>query len=53
MIVDVYNSAIRVNHVIGKISLWVLKRSRMNSRCSYPIVQPITNYDELEKSRTL
>ena len=49
MIVDVYNGATRVNHVIDNISLWVLKLSRINSRCSYPFVRPITNYDELVK----
>ena len=33
----------------AKSRLWVLKRSRMNSRCSYPFVRSITNYDELVK----
>ena len=49
MIVDIYNRATLVNHVIGKVSLWVLKRSQINSRCSYPFVRLITNYDELVK----
>ena len=49
MIVDVYNGATRVNHVIDEISLRVLKHSRINLCCSYPFVWPITNYDELVK----